>query len=88
MLFVSLAQLFPNVIAGARCQVKMGTPQNGDPRSLFYRENGDPGPHFASILGIPGAQYHGDFGDPLVKMGTTIIDYVCCVFWIQGMDSL
>ena len=35
----------------SRCHVKMGTPQNGDPGSLFSRENGDPGPHTPGKMG-------------------------------------
>ena len=36
---------------GCRCHVKMGTPQNGDPGSLYSREYRDPGPHFPGNIG-------------------------------------
>ncbi len=42
------------------------------PRVPFTGKMGTRGPYFASILGVPGAQYHGDFGDPLVKMGIPV----------------
>ena len=54
------------------CQVKMGTPKNGDPGSLLSWDNRDPGPHYIVIMGIPDAHYHRDYGDPFVKIGIPI----------------
>ena len=56
-----------------------GDAQNGDPGYPLSWDNRDPDPHFTIILGTPDAHYHGDYGDPFVKMGTPInfaISYV------------
>ena len=50
-----------------RCQVKMGTPQNGDPGSLFSYEVRDPGPQFSNILGTLGSPISYDIRDPSMK---------------------
>ena len=64
--WLSVAVIF---FQASRCQVEMGTPQNGDPGSLLSRDNRDPGPHYTVIMGIPDAHYHSDYGDPFVKIG-------------------
>ena len=55
-----------------RCQVKMGTPQNGDPVSPFSYEVRDPGPQFPNILGTLGSPISYDIRDPSMKLGTPI----------------
>ena len=55
-----------------RCQVKMGTPPNGDPGSPFSYEIGDPGPQFSNILGTPGSPISYGIRDPSMKLGTPI----------------
>ena len=53
----------PHTFIWIRCHVKTGTPQSGDPRSLFSYEIRDPCPHFHNILGILGPHFH-------MRMGT------------------
>ena len=59
------------------CEIGDGkTPNLGDPASPISYEVGDLGHQVNIILGTLGAQFSYEIGDPLMKIGTPMHDYI------------